>query len=234
MTPPNCSSPSPARRPPPPSSTRPRSRSTSGATGLTATDCVTVLPHDNATAPATGPGVCAAGAPTLTLDCTAVDRPLRRRLPRLGRLDAPGLVDAGRPLHHVPHLPGAERRRRHGRAPRRRRPPRDGCRRGDNGGHAHGPPRRSDDPGGRPPVGEPVGGGQAARPISVPSRSWPRSEATRRRIALRPHQPGCALRSRHLRRNRPADGAGRRRPAQRRSQARGRAVGGHQRRTLPG
>ncbi len=43
---------------------------TSGTTGLTAAACVTVLPEADASAPATGPGVCAAGAPTLTLGCT--------------------------------------------------------------------------------------------------------------------------------------------------------------------
>ncbi len=41
-----------------------------GATGLTASTCVTVLPEDGATAPASGPGSCAAGdTTTLTLGC---------------------------------------------------------------------------------------------------------------------------------------------------------------------
>ena len=43
---------------------------TSGAGGLAASACVTVLPDDNASAPTTGSGICASGAPTLTLDCT--------------------------------------------------------------------------------------------------------------------------------------------------------------------
>ena len=38
--------------------------------GLAASACVTVLPDAGATAPAAGPGACAAGSPTLTLDCT--------------------------------------------------------------------------------------------------------------------------------------------------------------------
>ena len=43
-----------------------------GGSGLTASTCVTVLPGAGAGAgaPATGPGACAAGSPTLTLDCT--------------------------------------------------------------------------------------------------------------------------------------------------------------------
>ncbi len=42
-----------------------------GATGtLTASACVTVLPDADASPPATGPGACPAGGPTLTLDCT--------------------------------------------------------------------------------------------------------------------------------------------------------------------
>ena len=45
---------------------------TAGAGGFTAAACVTVLSDSGASAPSTGPGVCAAGAPggTLTLDCT--------------------------------------------------------------------------------------------------------------------------------------------------------------------
>ena len=43
---------------------------TAGTGGLTAADCVTVLPDSNASPPSTGSGICAAGAPTLTLDCT--------------------------------------------------------------------------------------------------------------------------------------------------------------------
>jgi hypothetical protein len=41
-----------------------------GAGGLTASSCVTVLPDTSASAPATGTGACAAGGPTLYLDCT--------------------------------------------------------------------------------------------------------------------------------------------------------------------
>ena len=41
-----------------------------GSGGLSASTCVTVLPDAGAGAPATGPGACAAGGPTLTLDCT--------------------------------------------------------------------------------------------------------------------------------------------------------------------
>jgi hypothetical protein len=40
------------------------------AGGLTATDCITVLPDSSASAPSSGPGVCAPGAPTLTLGCS--------------------------------------------------------------------------------------------------------------------------------------------------------------------
>ncbi len=40
------------------------------AGGLAASTCVTVLPDSRASAPAAGAGACAAGAPTLTLDCT--------------------------------------------------------------------------------------------------------------------------------------------------------------------
>ncbi len=41
-----------------------------GAGGLTASTCVTVLPDAGASAPVAGTGACAAGSPTLTLDCT--------------------------------------------------------------------------------------------------------------------------------------------------------------------
>ena len=41
--------------------------------GLTAAACVTVLPVDSASAPAGGPGLCAAGAPTLVLGCTPLN-----------------------------------------------------------------------------------------------------------------------------------------------------------------
>ncbi len=42
------------------------------AGGLTAAACVTVLPDSSASAPSSGPGICAAGVPggTLTLGCT--------------------------------------------------------------------------------------------------------------------------------------------------------------------
>ncbi len=43
---------------------------TAVAGGLTAAACVTVVPDADASPPATGPGICPAGAPTLTLGCT--------------------------------------------------------------------------------------------------------------------------------------------------------------------
>jgi hypothetical protein len=42
---------------------------TAAASGLTAAECVTVLPNSSATPPAGGAGICPAGAPTLTLGC---------------------------------------------------------------------------------------------------------------------------------------------------------------------
>jgi hypothetical protein len=43
---------------------------TAAARGLSAAACVTVVPDSSASVPASGPGVCAAGSHTLTLDCT--------------------------------------------------------------------------------------------------------------------------------------------------------------------
>ena len=43
---------------------------TASAGGLSASACVTVVPDSSASVPASGPGVCAAGSHTLTLDCT--------------------------------------------------------------------------------------------------------------------------------------------------------------------
>jgi Family of unknown function (DUF6049) len=43
---------------------------TAGAGGLTAAECVTVLPDPSASPPTSGAGICAPGAPTLTLGCT--------------------------------------------------------------------------------------------------------------------------------------------------------------------
>jgi hypothetical protein len=43
---------------------------TAGNEGLTASTCVTVVPDDTVTPPATGPGACAPGNPTLVLSCT--------------------------------------------------------------------------------------------------------------------------------------------------------------------
>ena len=77
-------------------------------------------------------------AHTLTLDCQPLKRRVRRRLPRLRRARAPGLVDPGGPLHHLPHLPTADRRVGHGGRPaRRRRRPRHGGRPDDHGRRAH-------------------------------------------------------------------------------------------------
>jgi len=43
---------------------------TAAGGGLTASACVTVLPDAGASAPAAGPGACASGSPTLSLNCT--------------------------------------------------------------------------------------------------------------------------------------------------------------------
>ena len=85
---------------------------TAVAGGLTAAACVTVLPDASASAPSTGPGICAAGPSSapLTLGCTPSTDECQGVYAVSVALVRSGLVQPGVPLHHLPHVPAAVRR----------------------------------------------------------------------------------------------------------------------------
>ena len=120
-----------------------------------AATCVTVVPNASASVPATGDGICAAGSRSMTLDCQQLTGRMCGRLPGLRRARAPGVLDPGLPLHHVPHLPAAQRRVGDGWPPAcRRRRPRHRQRPERHRRGAHRPPRRPDHAGREPAGGE--------------------------------------------------------------------------------
>ncbi len=81
-----------------------------GAAGLAASTCVTVVPSDSASVPATGEGICPARLEDVRPGLPTAQGRLPGRLSRVRLAPAAGLVDPGLPLHHVPHLPAAQRR----------------------------------------------------------------------------------------------------------------------------
>ena len=204
---------------------------------LTAAACVTVLPDSDASAPSSGPGICAAGVPggTLTLGCT----PSTDECEGVYAVSV-ALVRSGSssPLSRFTTFltyqqPNAMSATGRSAARRRRRPRRDG-RRDHHGRRADGASRRGDHARREPARGERARGDALARRRA---RARPARCAQRRpdaRPALRAHQRRRALRGGHRQRDRRADGPGRSGAAQRRAQARRRPLGGHRLDVLAG